>query len=327
MKYDGYNGAIEVNERELTILREGVLARANFGKAGPRTFPLVAVAGVRFVEATRLKNGYLQILLAGEENSPQISATAAISHANAVLFAYKSNEAFGGLANWLNGVAARNHAHGVLITVPELAASGGQVGRLDKVAQTVQATVEASAAKAAEARARQATSMTPFPSTNGQAFAASFAADGAIVRLLSHDDGRNAVVALFPDRIERVKPKAFTSLSNANQDVEMTPIRAISSVQAKKDGFRTKVIVYASGNTIEFRFGHDDAARFRAELQKLMLQGPAPAAPPVPVVIPAPAPAPVIDVAEQLAKFAALKQQGFLTDEEFAAQKAKLLGL
>lgn len=44
----------------------------------------------------------------------------------------------------------------------------------------------------------------------------------------------------------------------------------------------------------------------------------------------APAPAPAApsedDTISQLEKLAALKQQGILTDEEFAAQKAKILG-
>jgi hypothetical protein len=42
---------------------------------------------------------------------------------------------------------------------------------------------------------------------------------------------------------------------------------------------------------------------------------------------PAPAPAaPAADPIQQLKELAALKQQGILTDEEFAAQKAKILG-
>ena len=41
---------------------------------------------------------------------------------------------------------------------------------------------------------------------------------------------------------------------------------------------------------------------------------------------PPPAPAPAADPIEQLTQLAALKQQGILTDEEFAAQKAKILG-
>jgi hypothetical protein len=38
------------------------------------------------------------------------------------------------------------------------------------------------------------------------------------------------------------------------------------------------------------------------------------------------APPPQVDVVSQLKELAALREQGVLTDEEFAAQKAKLLG-
>lgn len=41
---------------------------------------------------------------------------------------------------------------------------------------------------------------------------------------------------------------------------------------------------------------------------------------------PPPPPAPAADPIEQLKELAALNQQGVLTDEEFAAQKAKILG-
>jgi hypothetical protein len=50
------------------------------------------------------------------------------------------------------------------------------------------------------------------------------------------------------------------------------------------------------------------------------------AAPP-PEAIPAQAPAAQEDVITQLERLGALKAQGLLTEEEFAAQKAKLLGL
>jgi Short C-terminal domain len=46
---------------------------------------------------------------------------------------------------------------------------------------------------------------------------------------------------------------------------------------------------------------------------------PAPAPPPAPAAAPAP------DPIEQLKQLAALKDQGILTEEEFAAQKAKIL--
>lgn len=143
-------------------------------------------------------------------------------------------------------------------------------------------------------------------------------ASGALFVGQSHESGRNSVVTLFPDRVERVKAKSLGSISRANQDAEVIPVRSVSSVQAKKDGVLfTKVTVYASGNTIEFRFPHDDAARFKAALQQLLLA-------PAPSATPATAP---VDVADQLAKLAALRDQGVLTEDEFAAQKAKVLGL
>jgi hypothetical protein len=46
---------------------------------------------------------------------------------------------------------------------------------------------------------------------------------------------------------------------------------------------------------------------------------------PEPAPPPAPAAAPAPDPIEQLKELAALKDQGVLTEEEFAAQKAKLL--
>ncbi len=49
--------------------------------------------------------------------------------------------------------------------------------------------------------------------------------------------------------------------------------------------------------------------------------------PPQPEYIPAGAPAMQEDVITQLERLGALRAQGLLTDEEFAAQKAKLLGL
>jgi hypothetical protein len=47
---------------------------------------------------------------------------------------------------------------------------------------------------------------------------------------------------------------------------------------------------------------------------------------PAPPPPPAPAAAPAPDPIEQLKQLAALKDQGILTDQEFAAQKAKILG-
>jgi hypothetical protein len=61
----------------------------------------------------------------------------------------------------------------------------------------------------------------------------------------------------------------------------------------------------------------------------IQVSAPAPVAAPAPAPVVAPAPAPVVavplSVADELAKLAKLRTDGILTDEEFAAQKAKLL--
>jgi hypothetical protein len=63
----------------------------------------------------------------------------------------------------------------------------------------------------------------------------------------------------------------------------------------------------------------------RRQAQRWAAPEPAYAEPPA-ASAPAPAAAPPADPIEQLKELAALKQQGVLTDQEFAAQKARILG-
>jgi putative oligomerization/nucleic acid binding protein len=64
----------------------------------------------------------------------------------------------------------------------------------------------------------------------------------------------------------------------------------------------------------------------RRQAQRWSQQGPDPYSEPEPsYAAPAQAP-PAPDPIEQLKELAALKEQGILTDDEFAAQKAKILG-
>lgn len=149
---------------------------------------------------------------------------------------------------------------------------------------------------------------------------ADWAARGVLFEGKSHEEGRNATVTLYQDRIERVKERSFGSLSKARQDTEVTPMRSVSSVQAKKDGLMyTKVSVFASGNVIDFRFGHDEAQGFKDAIQKLLLDpaatGGQAAAPTGP------------DNLDQLKKLAELRDAGVVSEEEFEAKKKQLLDL
>src|SRR5258708_34938909 len=67
---------------------------------------------------------------------------------------------------------------------------------------------------------------------------------------------------------------------------------------------------------VEFHVGRSQDEEITATITRLMLTGAAPAA----------AQAPPASVADELVKLAQLRDVGALTDEEFAAQKARLLG-
>lgn len=106
-----------------------------------------------------------------------------------------------------------------------------------------------------------------------QAPAATTPGDQVLFQGISHESGRNAVVCLYRNRIERVKQRSRASLSKAHQDVEVTPMKSVTSVRAQKDGMlRTKVTVYASANAIDFRFEHNEAHAFKDAIMALILE-------------------------------------------------------
>ena len=283
--------------------------RAAFGKnAEPRVIPLQAISGVRLKPATRLGNGYLQVLVGGEE-APEPSTGTAASNIDTVMFTHKNREAFEQLSAWLETVVAANEAAGIdpsAFGVVSGGQGGRQGGRFDALAAKAQTHADQAKEKAQAAIDQRKEHVAERAATSGILF------EG-----ISHDPGRNAKVTLYTDRLERMKEAKMTSLSRAKQDVEVTPVRAISSVQAKKDGMLyTKVTAFASGNNIEFRFSHAEAQKFKDVLMQLVLQGPTSTAP---------AP-PQVDVMEQLKKLGELRDAGILSEDEFADKKAELLG-
>ncbi|GAX51608.1 SHOCT domain-containing protein [Streptomyces olivochromogenes] len=169
----------------------------------------------------------------------------------------------------------------------------------------------------------------------------------ALMTFKSHIEGKNADVAIYHDRVEWNRGRGMsakkltagfltggasllaTGVRSSNAGTEMIPVKSISSVVTKRDGLMyTKVVVVASGNTIDFRVPHDSAPGIKALLTDLVLGKipasgqAAPAAPPVQ----APAPAPQVSApVEQLRQLAELRDAGILSEEEFAAKKAEIL--
>ena len=90
-------------------------------------------------------------------------------------------------------------------------------------------------------------------------------------------------------------------------------------------GMARTAVIAGTATSVSNRVSRRQARRWGAEDPGYADPGyaePAPAAPPAP---PAPA-APAADPIAQLKQLGELHAQGVLTDDEFAAQKAKLLG-
>ena len=82
-------------------------------------------------------------------------------------------------------------------------------------------------------------------------------------------------------------------------------------------GVARVAVVSGTASAVSGRVAHRQANRWAA--QEPAYQEPPPQAP-------APAPAPAADPIEQLTKLGQLRDSGVLTEEEFEAQKARLLG-
>lgn len=182
----------------------------------------------------------------------------------------------------------------------------------------------------------------------GSAILGAMSSDAPLYEFTSHIAGKNAKVAIFPDRLEWRVDRGVsgakvtagimtgglsmlaTGVKNGKAGTEMIPVKSMSSVTTSRDGMlNSKVSVITSGNTIDFRVSHKEAETVKSTLTALILgthpslvsATPAPAAPAAP---PAPAAAGV-DVAAQLQQLASLRDAGILTDAEFTAKKTDLL--
>ena len=158
--------------------------------------------------------------------------------------------------------------------------------------------------------------------------------DTPLMQFTSHVAGKNAKVVIYPDRIEWARtglkpPGGVTGvllsggLSLAlpgRKDTNMIPIRQIQGITTHKAGLAyTTVRVATAGDVTEFRVTKREAEQVKATLLQVMSQ-------PAQSAVNQPAASPDGSVAGELRKLAELRNAGVLTDAEFAAQKARLLG-
>ena len=105
----------------------------------------------------------------------------------------------------------------------------------------------------------------------------------------------------------------------------MIPWSDMVEVVVKGSDDTTHLSVVTNSYTCGFGIYRTGASEVRSSLARWTEWLPAPAAPAVEAPLPAPTPKPAPSVAEELTKLGSLRDQGVLSAEEFAAQKARLL--
>jgi hypothetical protein len=302
-QFKGYGGTLRFEGTELVLARDGVIGRATHGKS--------AIGGSQLRRCVTLYVNRRRLPPAAiSSSSPEIPQTMTPVSGHQPTRTRCSSPFNSArriarpLSDWANWRRLTEHSR-----VPREARPPPPMGGMahwSENARTLQGQVGARSAELHQ-------------QTAGRMATAGGIDQTEALTGVSHEAGRNAIVTLLSERIERVKSRSLASLSSSHQDVEVTPLRNVSSVQAKKDNVLwTKVTVYAVGNNIDFKFTHDEAKRFTAEVQRLLLAPPPTAAPASSI----PPPNTAIDDLRALAE---LHTAGVLTDDEFASKKPELL--
>lgn len=178
--------------------------------------------------------------------------------------------------------------------------------------------------------------------------------DRPIMEIVSHIEGKNAKVRLYPDRLEWERPRGLsagkltagvltggasllvTGVKGGGDEVDMVWLKHVTNVGSRKDGLLYYAVdVQASSgaaiNTVSFRVNRDEAAQFRAAIMNAVAALEAQASQPTQVFVQAPVTAPTQptptspDAMAQLRQLGELRDAGILTDAEFETKKADIL--
>jgi hypothetical protein len=334
VRFEGDNGQLEIHDRELVITREGFRARAAFGKNTPeRRVPVDALSGVELKEATRMGAGWLQLSFGGEQPAELSKGTAA-SNANTITFQHKRQAQFRELRERLLAMIEENSAAGIDAGQVEWDRVSGQVGRFDKRAAAAagkasqpgeegsQAAEQAFQERLAKA---EADGLRPDIASASARMGTQTGAkreiknldqylhEGEQVALLGAGtyEGKHGIVTLTDQRL------LFLFHGRLGQAVEDFPLERIDNVKTKMGLVQGDLTVFSAGkSTVIKSIYKDDLQRLADSLRQRIAGG---SQPPQAVT------ATPVNVADELAKLATLRDQGILTEDEFLTQKGKLL--
>ncbi|WP_433717385.1 PH domain-containing protein (plasmid) [Nocardia sp. CA-084685] len=335
MQYIGHNGQIEIVGDALVIKREGLMAKLG-GTAGPdRTIPLAAISGVKFEDATRLKNGHIQLGLGGAE-MPDLG-TQANANADTVIFTWKVRDQFRELHEWLRSVVEHNTRSGLDPSTTVAYDQGetrtdrleqkaaAQEQRLEEAKQRWDAQRQASGAQSAarltgpEGRqdVQEAVARMGWKLGGGREIKKlrEHLHETETVHLIAQGtyESDAGIVVLTDTRL------LFLFHGIMRQRKEDFPLRNINSVQTKTGLAFGELQIFSSGNTAKIsRILKSDLEPIAEAIRRGIARGtqaqPPAAAPPIP------------GFADQIRKLGELYKAGILTEAEFTAKKQELLG-
>lgn len=133
----------------------------------------------------------------------------------------------------------------------------------------------------------------------------------------SNVPGKSASVTIYPDRLEWSREGKLAKLQRED-GTEMMPIRSITSVTSKRDGFAAKLTVIAAGNTIEFRQDRATIDQAKSLLTQLATGGHPAQRGDTPA-------ATASSLADELLKLKQLVDAGAITPAEYELAKGHLL--
>lgn len=309
MRYEGFNGQLTVEGDAIVLTRDGMAAKAGFGRSPARRLPLQALSGLSLQEATRMKNGWLQLHLGGK-SAPPLSALSAPSDGDTVTFTYGKREQWQQLYGWLLSVVDRNRAAGVDSSAVTFDATKAGVKQEAKRQRGEAAGLRPDIAQAASRMGWQLGGKREIKKLPEHLH------DGEVVDYIAQGTyaTNQGIVVLTSTRM------LFLFHGMVSQALEDFPYRSLSSVQSKA-GFATgELTVHASGNqAVISHIIKPDLKHLADALRERIATG---GQPPAPSPLP---PSTQPDVMEQLRKLGELRNVGVLTQEEFDAKKAELL--
>lgn len=128
-------------------------------------------------------------------------------------------------------------------------------------------------------------------------------------KILKNDTLRNGVFLATDRRVVFYGKRTF------GYDLEFFPYENISSIEMGKSLMGKSVSFFTSGNKVSMKWiNHGDVKEFFEHVRNRIGKGPA-------------APIEKIDEVDQLRKFAELRKEGVISEEEYEAKKRQLLGI